>query len=252
MAERDTILAYLDDLLQPARFTDYCPNGLQVPGRAAVDKVVTGVSATLELFEAAAARGAGMVLAHHGIFWNGNPEALSVPQARRLKLLLNEAINLAAYHLPLDAHAEAGNNALLCRALGLEPAEPFAEHHGNTIGWIGTAETAIDAAVLRERIEIATGRAPLFFEHGPREIARVAIVSGAAAGNLVDAIAAGADAFVTGEPAERVMAESKEAGIHFAAAGHYATETFGVKRLGELLAERFGVEHEFVELPNPV
>lgn len=252
MAERDAILAYLDDLLQPAGFADYCPNGLQVPGRATVDKVVTGVSATLELFEAAALRGAGMVLVHHGIFWNGNPEALSVPQARRLKLLLDKQINLAAYHLPLDAHAEVGNNSLLCGALGLKPAEPFGEHGGNTIGWIGTSESAIDAAALRERIESATGRAPLFFEHGPVKITRVAIVSGAAAGNLADAITVGADAFITGEPAERVMAESKEAGIHFAAAGHYATETFGVKRLGDLLVERFGVEHEFVELPNPI
>lgn len=252
MAERDAILSYLDDLLQPAGFTDYCPNGLQVPGRAVVEKVVTGVSATLELFEAAATRGAGMVLVHHGIFWKGDPEALTVPQARRLKLLLNEEINLAAYHLPLDAHAETGNNALLCMALGLEPAEAFCEHHGNKIGWIGTAQTAIDATTLRERIETATGRAPLFFEHGPQKITRVAIVSGAAAGNLADAIAAGADAFVTGEPAERVMAESKEASIHFAAAGHYATETFGVKQLGELLADRFAVEHEFVHLPNPV
>lgn len=252
MAERDAILSYLDDLLQPAGFTDYCPNGLQVPGRETLEKLVTGVSATLDLFEAAAQRGAGMVLAHHGIFWHGNPESLTLPQARRLKLLLNERISLVAYHLPLDAHAETGNNALLCKALGLEPAEPFAEHRGNTIGWIGTSETAFGAGELRDRIESATGREPLFFEHGPAEIRRVAVVSGAAAGNLADAIDAGADAFVTGEPAERVMAESREAGIHFVAAGHYATETFGVRRLGELIAARFGIEHEFIDLPNPV
>jgi dinuclear metal center YbgI/SA1388 family protein len=252
MTERDAILEYLDQLLEPAAFADYCPNGLQVPGRETVEKVVTGVSATLALFEAAAERGAGMVIAHHGVFWSGGPEALTPALARRLKLLLTNDINLAAYHLPLDAHAEAGNNALLCDALGLARAEAFGEHRGNTIGWIGAAAPAIGADELRERIRRATGRDPLFFEHGPERIERVAIISGGGAGNLAEAIAARADAFITGEPAERVMAESREGGIHFAAAGHYATETFGVRRIGELLAERFGVEHEFVDLPNPI
>jgi dinuclear metal center YbgI/SA1388 family protein len=252
MAERDAIIQYLDELLRPATFADYCPNGLQVPGRETVDRVVTGVSATLELFEAAAERDAGMVIAHHGIFWGGEPEALTPPRARRLKLLLTNDINLAAYHLPLDAHAEAGNNALLCAALGLARTQAFGEYRGNTIGWIGTATPAIGADELRDRIRQVTAREPLFFEHGPRQIERVAIVSGGGAGNLDEAIAAGADAFITGEPAERVMAASREGGIHFAAAGHYATETFGVRRVGELLAERFGVEHEFVDLPNPV
>lgn len=251
-ASRDAILDHLDELLRPGDFADYGPNGLQVPGRERVAKVVTGVSATLELFEAAAQRGAGMVIAHHGIFWNGGAEALTVPQARRLKLLLTEEINLAAYHLPLDAHREVGNNALLAEALGLRLDEPFGEHRGNTIGWTARAEQPLSPAELTERVRAATGREPLVFEHGPRRIERVGVISGAAAGHLGDAIAAGLDAFITGEPAERVMADSAEAGIHFVAAGHYATETFGVRRLGELLAERFGVEHEFVELPNPI
>lgn len=252
MARRDAIIEYLDELLRPADFSDYCPNGLQVPGRAEVQKVVTGVSATLELFEAAADRGAGMVIAHHGIFWDGNPVALTAPQARRLRLLLGQDINLAAYHLPLDAHAEVGNNALLCESLGLARDEPFGTHRGSAIGWIGRAEQPIDAAELTQRVAQATGREPLVFAHGPAEIRRVAIVSGAAAGHLAEAVAAGADAFITGEPAERVMADSRENGVHFISAGHYATETFGVNRLGELLAERFGVAHEFVDLPNPV
>lgn len=250
--QRDAILDFLDGLLRPGDFADYCPNGLQVPGRAEVEKVVTGVSATLPLFEAAAELGAGMVIAHHGIFWNGNPEALSVPQARRLKLLLGADINLAAYHLPLDAHGEVGNNVLLCEALGLTREAPFGDHRGNTIGWIGRADDAIDAAELSDRVARATGREPLAFDHGPAAIERVGIISGAASGHLGEAIDAGLDAFITGEPAERVMAESAEAGIHFVAAGHYATETFGVRRIGELIAERFGVEHVFVELPNPV
>lgn len=252
MADRDEMLRYLDELLQPQAFADHCPNGLQVPGGTVVDKIVTGVSATRALFEAAVARDAGMVIAHHGIFWDGAPAALTPSQALRLKLLLSADINLAAYHLPLDAHPEVGNNALLCAALGLERAEPFGVHRGTAIGWIGNANPAIDADDLTRRIMGATGREPLFFAHGPEHIARVAIVSGAAAGDLAQAVSAGADAFITGEPAERVMADSAEAGIHFAAAGHYATETFGVRRLGELLAERFGVEHEFVDLPNPI
>ncbi len=252
MARRDAIIEYLDELLRPADFSDYCPNGLQVPGRAEVEKVVTGVSATLELFEAAADRGAGMVIAHHGIFWDGNPVALTAPQARRLRLLLGQDISLAAYHLPLDAHTEVGNNALLCESLGLSRDVPFGAHRGSAIGWIGRTEPPIDAAELIRRTTDATGREPLVFAYGPAEIRRVAIVSGAAAGHLAEAVSAGADAFVTGEPAERVMAESRENGVHFIAAGHYATETFGIKRLGELLSERFGVAHEFVDLPNPV
>lgn len=250
--QRDAILDHLDGLLRPGDFADYCPNGLQVPGRDEITKVVTGVSATLELLEAAAEFGAGMVIAHHGIFWNGNPEALSQPQARRLKLLLGEGINLAAYHLPLDAHREVGNNALLCEALDLTVGEPFGDHRGNTIGWVGHANGSIRPAELAERVRAATNREPLLFANGPELITRVGVISGAAAGHLSDAIDAGLDAFITGEPAERVMAESAEAGINFIAAGHYATETFGVRRLGELLAERFGVGHEFVDLPNPV
>ncbi|MFY9263963.1 MAG: Nif3-like dinuclear metal center hexameric protein [Solirubrobacterales bacterium] len=252
MADRTAILAFLDDLLQPRAFDDYCPNGLQVPGGEAIERVVTGVSATLDLFEAARERDADLVLAHHGIFWNGGPEALTAAQAARIKLLLTADINLAAYHLPLDAHAEVGNNVLLGAALGLAPAEPFAEHKGNTIGWICAAPEPLEPAELRDRIGEATGREPLFFDHGPPVINRVGIISGAAAGYLQEAIDAGCDAFITGEPAEHVMADSKEAGIHFAAAGHFATETFGVRRLGELLAEAFGVEHEFVRLDNPV
>lgn len=252
MAHRDSILDFIDELLSPAEFADYCPNGLQVPGREQISKVVTGVSATLDLFQAAVDRGADMVIAHHGIFWNGNPEALTEPQARRLRLLLGADLNLAAYHLPLDAHAEIGNNALLCRELGLEPTNRFAEHRGKSIGWIGECVEPIRPAALRDRIATATGREPLFFEHGPERIHKVGVVTGGAANHLADAIAAGADAFVTGEPAERVMAESREAGIHFAAAGHYATETFGIRRLGDLLAERFGVAHQFVDLPNPI
>jgi dinuclear metal center YbgI/SA1388 family protein len=252
MVARDEILGYLDELLDPGAFEDYSPNGLQVPGSDRIHKVVTGVSATLDLFEEAVERDADLVLTHHGIFWNGSPEALTLQQARRLRILLTQDVNLASYHLPLDAHAEVGNNALLCDALGLERGEPFGKHHGQTIGWIGRAPQPLSPQELRGRIASELDREPLIFEYGPSAIERIAIVSGGASGYLREAIDAGADAFMTGEPAERVMAESREGGIHFIAAGHYATETMGIRRLGELIAERFDVLHEFVDLPNPV
>jgi dinuclear metal center YbgI/SA1388 family protein len=250
------IIAELDRLLEPGRFEDYCPNGLQVPGREEVATVVTGVSAHLELFERAAAEGADLLLVHHGTFWNSEPRALDVARKRRLKTLFNADMGLAAYHLPLDAHPELGNNALLARALGARSLDPFAEHHGQAIGFVGTlgedGEDGLAAAELFGRVSAVTEREPLVFDSGPANVRRVAIVSGAGADYLEDAVTAGAQAFLTGEPAERVMAQAREAGVHFIAAGHYATETLGVKALGAHLAEAFGVRHLFLDVPNPV
>jgi dinuclear metal center YbgI/SA1388 family protein len=246
------IVRDLDRLLEPERFTDYGPNGLQVPGADAVTAVATGVSAQLELFERARAEGAELVLVHHGLFW-GTPGPIDDSLARRLRVLLAADISLLAYHLPLDAHAEVGNNALLARALEAELLAPFAPHRGTPIGFL--AELPGDGLPIGEllaRIERVTARVPLAFDFGPPLVRRLGIVSGGGANHLADAIAAGADAFLTGEPAERVMAEAREAGVHFIAAGHYATETFGVARLGERLSERFGVRHVFVDIPNPV
>jgi dinuclear metal center YbgI/SA1388 family protein len=254
MAERDEIVAFLDDLLEARGWPDYGPNGLQVPGAARVERVVTGVSAHAELFERAVAAEAEMVLCHHGIFWDKAPPRLTHPQKARLAVLFDADLSLVAYHLPLDAHAEVGNNALICRALGFEPVESFAEHRGRSIGWIGRTDDApgLGAGELVERCTGSFGRAPLVFAEGPARVRSVGVVSGGGAGSLSEAVERGLDAFVTGEPSEPAMAESREAGIHFVAGGHYATETFGVRRLGELLAERFGVEHRFVEIPNPV
>jgi dinuclear metal center YbgI/SA1388 family protein len=173
--------------------------------------------------------------------------------ATRLRLLLEAGIGLAAYHLPLDAHPEVGNNALIAGGLGCEDQAPFAEVRGASIGVAGRfAGDGIPAAELFARVRELTDREPLVFDHGPAAIRSIGIVSGAAADAVEEAAAAGLDAFLTGEPAERAMALARESGIHFIAAGHYATETFGVRRLGELLAERFGVEHRFVDVPNPV
>jgi dinuclear metal center YbgI/SA1388 family protein len=260
------ILAELDRLLEPSRFEDYGPNGLQVPGAEQVETIATGVSASLELFERSAAQQAQLLLVHHGLFWGSGPGPIDQPLKCRLQALFESDLGLAAYHLPLDAHPQLGNNALIARALSTtadnaDPdtvdLEPFALHHGQPIGFIANLPspdgTGLLAPDLFARIRTLTGdRDPLVFDAGPERVRRLAIVSGAGSDYLADAVAAGADALLTGEPAERVMSAAQEAQIHFIAAGHYATETFGVKALGEHLAQRFGVRHVFLDIPNPI
>jgi dinuclear metal center YbgI/SA1388 family protein len=252
MAERDQIIAYLDDLLEIDAFGDYGPNGLQVPGAEEVSLVVTGVSAQRELFEQAAAAGAELVLCHHGLFWEFLQRSIGAAMKQRLRILFDADISLAGYHLPLDAHPEVGNNALICAALGLERAEPFAEHKGRPIGIVGRSAEGIPFAELRERCASVFEQEPFAWDCGPELVHSVGVISGGAPGDFAEAIALGLDAFLTGETAEHVMADARENGVHFIAGGHYATERFGIRRLGELVAERFGVEHRFVEIPNPV
>jgi dinuclear metal center YbgI/SA1388 family protein len=246
MAALGEIIDHLDDLLDPGSFEDLGPNGLQVPGAAEVSKVVTGVSAQLELFEAAGAAGGQLVLCHHGLFWDFHTRAITPVMKRRLGALFEHDMSLAAYHLPLDAHPEVGNNALICEALGLERSEPFG------IGWVGRSEEGIPFGEFRERCSRVFGQEPFAWDAGPELVRSAGVISGAAHSSLEEAIARGLDAFLTGEPAEHTMADAREAGIHFLACGHYATETFGVRRLGGLLEERFAVAHEFVDLPNPI
>jgi dinuclear metal center YbgI/SA1388 family protein len=252
VASRDEIVAHLDELLEIDSFSDYGPNGLQVPGAEQVSLVVTGVSAQRELFERAAEAGAQLVLCHHGLFWDFHPRALAPAMKERLKVLIDANISLAGYHLPLDAHPEVGNNALICAALGLERAEPMAEHKGRPIGFVGRSAEGIPFAELRARCAAAFGQDPFVWDAGPETVHSVGVVSGGAPGNFGEAIARGLDAFVTGETAEHVMADARENRVHFIAGGHYATETLGIRRLGELVADRFGVEHRFVDIPNPV
>jgi dinuclear metal center YbgI/SA1388 family protein len=248
------ILAELDRLLEPDRFSDYCLNGLQVPGPASVSTIATGVSAHAELFELAAGEGADLLLVHHGLFWDSpGVRAIDPALKRRLKTLFDGNIALAAYHLPLDAHPEHGNNALIARALDAEQLEPFALHKGQPIGFVATLPgDGVPSAELFARIHAITSREPLVFDAGPERIRRLAIVSGGGADYLPDAHAAGVDAFLTGEIPERTMAEARELSVHVIAAGHYATETFGVKQLGDHLAERFQLRHVFLDVPNPV
>jgi dinuclear metal center YbgI/SA1388 family protein len=247
MPQSSALTQFLDELLTPDEFEDLGPNGLQVPGEWDVERVVTGVTAQRALFERAVAEEAQLVLVHHGLFWSFQPAGLTPLLAERLRPLFKHGLALAAYHLPLDAHPEVGNNALLAGALGASEHVAFAG-----IGRGATFAEPVPAPELFARVAAATGREPLVFDAGPPEVRRIAIVSGGAAGRLDQAIAEGYDAFLTGEPKENVMADAREAGIHFIAAGHYATETFGVRRLGELLAERFGIGHVWVDLPNPV
>ncbi|MFL5782932.1 MAG: Nif3-like dinuclear metal center hexameric protein [Thermoleophilaceae bacterium] len=252
MARRDDLIAFLDELLDSASFDDYGPNGLQVAGSDEVTHVVTGVSAHRELFERAAEAGADMVLCHHGILWGGGPAPVDARMKGRLVPLFDADMSLAAYHLPLDAHPEVGNNALICHALGLRRGEAFGEARGRPIGFVGHAEEPLPLEALAERCCSTFSRDPLVFAGDGRPLRRVGIVSGGGGGSMADAIRLGLDALLTGEPEEPAMADARETGVAFLACGHYATETFGVRRLGELLAERFGVAHTFVEVPNPV
>jgi dinuclear metal center YbgI/SA1388 family protein len=250
MASREDLVGMLDQLLDSPGFPDYGPNGLQVPGADEVTRVVTGVSATLELFEIALERGAQAVLVHHGLFW-GDAGPLSEVQAARLRALLANDLNLIAYHLPLDAHREVGNNALLISELGLTLADPLGNYKGRSIGFVGESE-GISGSELFQTITERLGRTPLHLDHGPATIRRVGVIAGSAPDYIEEAARAGCDAFITGEPAERVNSMAKELGIHFFAAGHHATEKLGVQKLGELLADELAVTHEFIDIPNPI
>jgi dinuclear metal center YbgI/SA1388 family protein len=250
------VIAFLDGLLAVDGFPDLGPNGLQVPGAQQVTTVLTGVSAQRALFERALQEDAQLVLVHHGILWDFEPRRIGPAQATRLKLLLANDVALAGYHLPLDAHPEHGNNALLAQQLGATSHAPAFPFKGRPIGAIarfdGDDPHGIPATDLLARIAQATDREPLVFDAGPDRIRTLGIVSGSAANSLQEAIDLRLDAFLTGEPKEHVMAQARESGIHFVAAGHYATETLGIRRLGDLVADRFGVRHVFADIPNPV
>jgi dinuclear metal center YbgI/SA1388 family protein len=247
MAGRDEILDYAAQLLDLDSFTDYGPQGMQVAGADEVTKIVCAVSASLELFERAAAAGAQLVIVHHGLLWDKEPRIIDRRVRRRLQALFDADLTLAGYHLALDAHPEVGNNALLAQELGVDVEGPFAElGAGGRLPAPEPLETFL--ARVRERI----GPKPLVFAEGPDPVERIAIVSGGAAGHVTEAAAEGYGLFLTGEADEPSLHLARELGITFVAAGHYATERLGVQALSARLAERFGLEWEFVELPNPV
>lgn len=252
MADRDEIIAFADALLEVDSFTDYGPNGLQVPGARDVSKVVSCVSAHQSSIERAVDSDAELLISHHGLFWEFHPRALNEQMARRLALALGAGLNVAGYHLPLDAHPEIGNNALLCRELGFEPAGRFAAAKGSQIGFLATRAEPLDSAELVALVAERLGREPLVLGAGPGRVSTIGVVTGAGASYIHEAVSLGLDALITGEPAEHATADAREGGIHFLAAGHHATETFGIRALGDRLAAEFGLSHEFAEIPNPV
>ncbi|MEY4208413.1 MAG: hypothetical protein RLZZ20_1565 [Pseudomonadota bacterium] len=247
---RDDLANFLATELDINRFRDYCPNGLQVQGRERVGRVVTGVTASLALLEAAREAGADAVVVHHGFFWRGEDARVIGPKHRRLKLLLTNDINLFAYHLPLDAHPELGNNAQLGKRLGLVAKSRFAEQD---LGWLGRADASVrtvgDLAAVVER---ALGRTPLLIGDREQPLGRVGWCTGAAQNTFGEAIAAGASVYLSGEISEQTVHLAHESGAAYLACGHHATERYGVQALGDYLADKFGLRHQFIDIPNPV
>jgi dinuclear metal center YbgI/SA1388 family protein len=246
---RDEIESYLATLLAVERFKDYGPNGLQVEGRAEVARLVSGVTASRALIDAAIAAKADAVLVHHGLFWRGQDGRLTGWLAERVRRLMAHGINLFAYHLPLDAHAELGNNAQLGARLGLVADARFGEQELGFAGPASRDERTLEA--LAQRVHAALGRAPLVLPGDGRVLARIGWCTGGAQGFFEAAIAAGVDAFVTGEVSEPQAHLARETGVAFLACGHHATERYGAPAVAAHVAERFGLEHRFIEIENP-
>lgn len=248
---RDIFAKYLDHALDINRFRDYCPNGLQVEGRAVVHRLVTGVTASLALIEAAIAANADTILVHHGYFWRGEDARVIGSRQKRLKALLTHDINLFAYHLPLDMHPQFGNNAQLAERLGLATDGRFGD---DGIGWLGTVvdpdvKTVGDLATVIER---RLNRAPLVIGDPAQSLARIGWCTGAAHTMLGEAIASGATAYLSGEISEPTVHLARETGVAYLSCGHHATERYGVQALGAHLASQFGIEHRFIDIANPV
>ena len=251
MTDRSELVQTLDALLEPARFKDYGPNGLQVEGRREVRHLVSGVTASRALIEAAIAAGADTLLVHHGLFWRGQDGRVTGWMRQRLGLLLTHDINLLAYHLPLDAHPELGNNAQLARVLGLVAEARFGEQELGFLGGCADGSVHADAAALGRSIEKALGRAVTIVDPAPRPVRRIAWCTGGAQGYFESAIEAGADAFITGEISEPQAHYARECGVAFLACGHHASERYGVQAVGAHVAARFGLSHRFIDIDNP-
>jgi len=248
MISRQKVVTYLDTLLEVSRYRDYCPNGLQVEGCADLEHIVSGVTASQALIEAAIEQGADALLVHHGYFWKGETPSITGIKRQRIQRLLETGINLLAYHLPLDGHIELGNNAQLARVLGLETEGVSGE---TGLLYYGRLKQTCSGEVLATHIESCLARAPLHIP-ADRPIDRVAWCTGGAQSYIEEAVELGVDAFITGEASEQTVHIARETGIHFYAAGHHATERYGVQALGEHLAEQFDLKHSFIDIDNPV
>ena len=248
---RDDLAKYLAETLDINRLNDFCPNGLQVEGRNEIRTLVTGVTASLALIEAAIAIGADAILVHHGYFWRGEDPRVIGQKQRRLKLLLSNDINLFAYHLPLDMHPQMGNNAQLGRLLGLDAQARFG---ADQIGWLGTvSDPAVQTVgALAAMIATRLGRVPLLIGDPAQSVRSVGWCTGAAQGMLGDAIEAGASTYLSGEISEPTVHLARESGVAYLACGHHATERYGVQALGDHLQSRYALTHHFVDIDNPV
>ncbi|MGA0122480.1 MAG: Nif3-like dinuclear metal center hexameric protein [Gaiellales bacterium] len=246
------LVAWMDETLAAPTFRDHGPNGLQVLGRDEVANVATAVSVSLDVIQRAAVAGADALLVHHGLFWDGADPTIGRLERRRLEALFGADMSLIAYHLPLDAHPEFGNNARLADLLGLGERAPFGEHRGMRIGVQGTLPAPDEAAAVAARLGALIGSTPLVLAGGDHPVRSVGIVSGGAARDIRQAADAGLDAFITGEPSEDAAYLARELGVHFIAAGHNATETLGVQALAEAAAKRFGITTGFLPVDNPV
>lgn len=250
--ELATLVEYTNNILQIQGIRDYCPNGLQVQGRSTVSKLVTGVTACQALLDAAVAWQADLVLVHHGYFWKGEAAAITGIKYQRIKTLIKHDISLLAYHLPLDMHPQFGNNTQLGQRLGLTRLQSLQPHNPQGLGDIGKLPVALSLSEFSHRVEKALLRQPLVIQGGNHSIKRVAWCTGAAERFIEDAIEAEVDVYISGEISEPVVHIAREAGIHYISAGHHATERYGVMALGEHLQQMYGLEHQFVDIPNPV
>ncbi len=249
MIERTALIQYANKLLNVDAFSDYCPNGLQVEGKAHIGMIVSGVTACQALIDEAVRLKADLLLVHHGYFWKGEAQPIVGIKKRRIATLLQHDISLLAYHLPLDAHAVLGNNARLGALLGIT-SEGALTPEG--IGQLGVLEQAVTAEELAGIIGQRLGRTPQLISGGAHRITRIAWCTGAAQGYIEQAAALGADAYISGEISEQTFHQARELGIHYFAAGHHATERYGAMALGEHLAQQFSLDHRFVDIDNPI
>lgn len=247
----NALVRALDDLLQVKKFSDYCPNGLQVEGRGNVQHIVSGVTASEALIDAAIAHKADAIIVHHGYFWKGERPEVTGMKRRRLAKLLAHDISLLAYHLPLDAHPELGNNAQLAKRLGLRRVGALFPEDARAVGDIGELAQAMTPGELTAHIEHVLQRKPLHIPGGDKPLSRIAWCTGGAQGFIEQAIAMGADAYLSGEISEQTVHAARESGLHYWALGHHASERYGVQALGEWCASSLGLTHQFIDIDNP-
>ena len=246
------LVRYSNELLDIQQFRDYCPNGLQVQGKKEVQTIISGVTASQAFLDAAIEEGADALLVHHGYFWNGEDPCVVGMKKQRLACLLASDVSLLAYHLPLDAHAEYGNNAQLAKLLNFTTEGSFGRSPGDELGLYGSLSQAMSVDVFTQHLQDKLGREPLHISGGASQIRSLAWCTGAAQSYIEQAVSLGVDAFVSGEISEQTVHVARESGIHYFAAGHHATERYGVQALGNHLSQHFGIQHRFVDIDNPV